>query len=1363
MSITRSPDPTHPGLHIKKFVLPAGMPVKKAAELLGVGRPALSNLLNGKASLSSEMALRLEKAFGAKSETLLKMQAAYDETQTRSREKVVAVRTYTPSFMDITAAQIAAWAEQIPARSQLPAFLRRLVLSTGANLSKVDLPAFDNAERPGWDGQVETDTATPWIPPGLSGWEFGCNKDPRQKADHDYDARVGGIPAAEQKNITFVFVTPRNWPGKDEWARAKQAEGIWRDVKAFDASDLEQWIEQSVPAQSWMAERIGTPSDDILSLEDCWDRWANVTKPQLSKELFHGSIEAHKNNLQNWLQQPASRPFVVTANSEEEALAFVACAFEYLGANAGEYYSRAVVLRSVSALRRATKASSTFIPIIVSPEVEEASAGIHRTLHTVIIRRRNAVENEPDIALDLVDDATFKKALAAMGIPEEEVPVLTRASGQSPTILRRRLSDVPAIKFPPWTQDNASARKLIPLGFAGVWHSQTKADQEILNYLTGDSYEAIERSVADLLRSEQSPVWTVGRYRGVVSKIDVLYGIHWFVTAQDLENFFFVARVVLSERDPALDLPEDQRYAASMYGKTRDHSAALREGICETLVLFAVHGNNLFRERVGMDVESHVNVVVRDLLTPFKAETWASQRSDLPRYAEAAPDQFLDILENDLDSEDPKIVSLLKPASSELFGGGCPRTGLLWALEVLAWKPEQLPRVARLLVRLSEPKIDDNWVNKPESSLKSMFRSWMPQTAANVEQRKTALEAIARRYPEVGWRLCIDQFDPHGAIGNYNSRPRWRKDASGAGQPVSGNERYQFARKALDIALDWPRHDQNTLGDLIERLQVIPDDRENVWQRVRTWVASAPSDEQKAELRERIRRYAFTRRGRNLSGETRNHARELYDLLAPHDPIVRYKWLFARQWVEESFDEIETADFDFKKREERVAKQRASAIAEIWKATGYDGILQLCESGEGASAIGLQLAAGAVKRFDAVDFIYRMASEPETKSPGQLDACLSGFLYRTDDAGRDDLLNALIARFKAEGDVGLRKCIRVLKASPFRKSTWRHLDGLKPDVKFGYWKEVYPNWHQQDADELHELIDRLLETNRPRAALSAVQFEFPKIESPSLVRLLKEVATNGSEPAGHFRFQAYEITEALKVLDKRADVSSDELAHLEFLYLSALDQDERGIPNLERQLAQSPALFVQAVGLAYKRSDDGEDPPEWGIPDKEARSNIATQAYRLLHNAKRIPGTNDDGTIDVSKLKAWIDEVRALCKTHAREDVGDSVLGELLSKAPSGSDGIWPCEPVREVLEEVGTKIMADGMAVGLYNQRGAHWRGEGGAEERELAAKYRGWSKQVAFESPFTSRLLERIARSYDHDAEWHDTDANLRKRLPY
>jgi hypothetical protein len=58
-----------------------------------------------------------------------------------------------------------------------------------------------------------------------------------------------------------------------------------------------------------------------------------------------------------------------------------------------------------------------------------------------------------------------------------------------------------------------------------------------------------------------------------------------------------------------------------------------------------------------------------------------------PGYAEAAPSVFLDVLEEDLRSDDPKVHALMSPVKSGIFGS-CPRTGLLWALEVLAWNPQ---------------------------------------------------------------------------------------------------------------------------------------------------------------------------------------------------------------------------------------------------------------------------------------------------------------------------------------------------------------------------------------------------------------------------------------------------------------------------------------------------------------------------------------------------------------------------------------------------------------------------------------------------------------------------------------------------
>jgi addiction module HigA family antidote len=83
-------NPPHPGDFIRtEIVEPAGLSVTAAA--LGVSRPALSSLLNGKAGLSGDMALRIEKAFGVKMDTLMRMQSAYEITQTRKREKLIRV------------------------------------------------------------------------------------------------------------------------------------------------------------------------------------------------------------------------------------------------------------------------------------------------------------------------------------------------------------------------------------------------------------------------------------------------------------------------------------------------------------------------------------------------------------------------------------------------------------------------------------------------------------------------------------------------------------------------------------------------------------------------------------------------------------------------------------------------------------------------------------------------------------------------------------------------------------------------------------------------------------------------------------------------------------------------------------------------------------------------------------------------------------------------------------------------------------------------------------------------------------------------------------------------------------------------
>ena len=91
----RMAKPAHPGKFIKmEVILPLGLSVAEAAKVLGVTRPALSALLNGRSALSPEMALRLEKAFSIKMDTLLRMQTACEIADAREKEKSIKVKRY---------------------------------------------------------------------------------------------------------------------------------------------------------------------------------------------------------------------------------------------------------------------------------------------------------------------------------------------------------------------------------------------------------------------------------------------------------------------------------------------------------------------------------------------------------------------------------------------------------------------------------------------------------------------------------------------------------------------------------------------------------------------------------------------------------------------------------------------------------------------------------------------------------------------------------------------------------------------------------------------------------------------------------------------------------------------------------------------------------------------------------------------------------------------------------------------------------------------------------------------------------------------------------------------------------------------
>ena len=1350
------------GRFIRHEVIPAGMSVTETAKRLGVSRPALSKLLNGRAALSPEMALRLEETFGTEREQLLNLQATSERDRRRDDDRAVPVGAYVPNFLTITAEQIGIGPRRTSTRATISRFCCE-VSSTRRDASwrRVDFPGIRqrSASRLGRLGRSRGGDAV-----GAGGTlRLGIRRRPAP-------ARQGGerLPGPSrpcsrppgERIARSCSSPPGIGRGKNEWAVRKDSLRDWKAVRAYDASDLEQWLETAVAPRIWLAGELQMPRTGFRTIGECWDHWAAACEPRMTAAVFAPSLARHRSAFRKWLIALPDLPFTVAADSKEEAVAFIACLLRMDDLPVGSR-DCAVLFELPDTLRLLARSSSPFIAVVCSEETERGIGDMYRRRHCIVVRPRNAVDRDPNIAVELVGHQEFASALADMGITDRErVGRLARESGRSPTVLRRRLSKVAAIRTPPWAGETAVARRLIPLTLVGAWHAGSVADRDILAALADRPYQEIENGIADLLRDDDCPVWRVQQYRGVVSKIDALFAIAPSMTESHIMDFVDFSEYVLSESDPRVELPADHRWMAGLHGKVRQHSVALRTGICETLVLLAVHGNFLFRERLGIDVEAQISALVRRLLAPVTTEKLLSHDRDLPSYAEAAPEVFLTLVEEDLNRREPAMRRLLTPVGPGVFESPM-RTGILWALERLAWNPKYLVRVVLVLADLSRTQIDDNWVNKPISSLADIFRWWIPQTAARLDERIGALEVLCTRFPDIGWQICIHQFQTYQSVAVPSARPCWRNDAAGAGEPLLTEEAVRFARKALELAISWRRHDGATLGDLVESLGGMTDqDRLSIWELIDTWSRTETDERAKAELRERIRRAVRTRHGRllGLKGTVRDRACEVYERLAPCDLLTRHAWLFADSWVEDSADEMWDEDRDWEERQKGIDASRTEAMTEIWSARGLDGAIALLPKSDAAGVVGHYAASCAADARSAKDVLRRClstAAAPDEK----VDGFMRGFIGAVKEAVRAEVLSP------SAGIGDVEEIVRLFRCAPFGEQTWRLLDTHAGAVHNQYWRNVVPGIARFTEAETTELIDRLLEADRPRAAFFAVHIDWEKVETSRLERLLLAAATVASEPADHFKIKAYDISEALKSLGGRPGVTPDELAQLEFAFIGALRDSGHGIPNLEKRLAESPSLFVQVLAMVFRRNDGGQDPPAWRIDDPARRTALGNAAHALLELVTRVPGANSEGQVDTRALLRWVTEARGLCREHGRIEIGDKRIGQWLSRAASEDHSHWPCRPVCDVLEAIVSEDMATGFKIGVHNGRGFTRRGlyEGGGQERDLAAKYREWAQARRFEYPFVGKVLDAIAEGYERDAARVDTDVRVRQHLEH
>lgn len=471
----------------------------------------------------------------------------------------------------------------------------------------------------------------------------------------------------------------------------------------------------------------------------------------------------------------------------------------------------------------------------------------------------------------------------------------------------------------------------------------------------------------------------------------------------------------------------------------------------------------------------------------------------------------------------------------------------------------------------------------------------------------------------------------------------------------------------------------------------------------------------------------------------------LVERLAPTDVVERHCWLFADHWVPESGSDVDDEE-QWLKRPERLEANRAAALKEVLAAREVDGVVSLIVGGKAGWWVGRLLAKLEEGRVD----LWLRELLGRSALGAKAGPVLHGLLQETDGSERASVLGRLLdAPSLAEDDK-----LRLLLAAPCDGDTWRLLADREPTLGETYWKKAAANAYGLSPLDAAFMVDRLLAAGRPFMAFRTVGLVIDTVEPALLARVLRAMRASEGDDMDDAAPDGWHVGKAIARVAAEEAMSRPELASLEFAFFVVLEHDQHGTPNLDRQLAESPGDFIQLVKLLYKR-DDGQ------VDSEDTTQAAAHNAWRILHEGRRVPGTADDGTIDGDALIAWIDATRKLGNAIARSVMTDQSIGTLLAASPAGADGHWPHEAVRRALDHVASDGVATGFIVGKQNARGVVMRGPGGDQERALAADFRAGADAIRIPFPFTARALEQLAVDYEHQARRWDGEEQVDRRL--
>ncbi len=629
-----------------------------------------------------------------------------------------------------------------------------------------------------------------------------------------------------------------------------------------------------------------------------------------------------------------------------------------------------------------------------------------------------------------------------------------------------------------------------------------------------------------------------------------------------------------------------------------------------------------------------------------------------------------------------------------------------------------------------------------------------------MEKAAKALDMLYRASPDVAWNVAIGLLPTSHSTTMSTPTPEYRPYVGE--RKVTVQEYREYILGVVERMTNWVGNNPVRLTGLVEAYPELRKENSeagdlvtNVLNKTET---SNLADVDRVVVYEALRKLIAHHRDFDeaewaLPQTDLKILENIQPKFAPADPILQHRQLFS--WDQH------VPDAPMKPHEdgwdEWLEGKRVKAAKAVYDQKGLAGILRLAEEvvlpglvGQAATVIDL-----------AKDEMATLLQNTLSDNPGQyannpLMKMGRGYVWSKHRESGEAWFAALLQQPEITWTPELQANLAL--SIPPTPELWQRLQKWGTEATKLYWTNV--DIPRNCQKHWSAILDKWKAVLRPWSSLELISYlvderhQDQDIKKPSanIVMDILEQASRADESVEPFlrkgQMLTYYIERIFIYLDSQ-NVDPARLAGLEWGWLRILQSTKRGVTALQQQVTSSPELFMELLKVLFRA--EGEQPSE-AVSDNQRRR--VEQAYRLLREIHTVPGlrsTDVGEVVDGEALRSWVLKARELAKDAKRLRVCDSQIGQILSYSPQLPDGTWPCEEVRDIIEEIQSFGIENGLRIGKCNQRGVIMRGKGGKQEWDLAKEYRALADQVRTSWPRTAGILDSLAKGYEGEArEW-------------